>query len=355
MLDTSIQVKTDHFDGPLGLLLLLVQKEEMDIRNFDLTAITQQYLGYLAQMRELNFDVAGDYLYLAATLLLLKSKTAISEEETQNLINQMEGSGELNITSQSELIRRLEELQHFQKMGEKLWGLPKKGHEVFVKPKINRKEITNSILAPIELDKLTLAMMDFLFKQKRKYQVVRRDRLSIKEKLAFMKSHLKVGTQTTLDDLLSIHGEEGIDNIVITFISLLEMARLKRLEIFQNEDRSTVYVNVVKTLEDFDVDSANGFEDENEPSPEEKKADAELEAAILESGDETAFEANESEEISEETEEMEDDYDPDYDADQVEELAASEEEQTETQNIEHTQSTDEGLKNLQTEAPKLIQ
>ena len=120
MLDTSIQVKTDHFDGPLGLLLLLVQKEEMDIRDFDLTSITKQYLGYLAQMRELNFDVAGDYLYLAATLLLLKSKSAISEEENQNLISQMEGSGELNITSQSELIRRLEELQHFQRMGEKL-------------------------------------------------------------------------------------------------------------------------------------------------------------------------------------------------------------------------------------------
>lgn len=318
MLDTSIQVKTDHFDGPLGLLLLLVQKEEMDIRDFDLTSITQQYLGYLAQMRELNFDVAGDYLYLAATLLLLKSKTAISEEENQDLINQMDGSGELNITSQSELIRRLEELQHFQKMGEKLWGLPKKGHEIFVKPKINRKEITNSILTPIELDKLTMAMMEFLFKQKRKYQVVRRDRLSIKEKLAFLKGHLEVGKQTTLEDLLGVHGEEGIDNIVITFISLLEMARLKKLEIFQNEDRSTVYVNVVKPLDDFNVDAANGFDDENESSPEEKQADAELEAAIVESAE------------AEETEQ-----------------------ETKTENIEHTQDPNE-MKNLMTDTPDLI-
>ncbi|MCO4794503.1 MAG: segregation/condensation protein A [Bacteriovoracaceae bacterium] len=317
MLDTSIQVKTDNFDGPLGLLLLLVQKEEMDIRDFDLTNITKQYLGYLAQMRELNFDVAGDYLYLAATLLLLKSKNAISEEENQDLINQMDGSGELNITSQSELIRRLEELQHFQKMGEKLWGLPKKGHEVFVKPKINRKEITNSILTPIELDKLTMAMMEFLFKQKRKYQIVRRDRLSIKEKLAFLKGHLEVGTQTTLDDLLDVHGDEGIDNVVITFISLLEMARLKRLEIFQNDDRSTVYVKVKESMDDFDVASADGFEDENEPSAEEKKADAELEQSILASQE-------------------------------------NEEELGQTENIEHTQNSEE-LKNLQTETPDLIQ
>lgn len=287
MLDTSIQVKTDHFDGPLGLLLLLVQKEEMDVRDFDLTDITKQYLNYLAQMRELNFDVAGDYLYLAATLLLLKSKNAITEEDSKLLNEQVDGSGELNITSQSELIRRLEELQHFQKMGEKLWAVPKKGHEVFVKPKINRKEITNSILTPIELDKLTLAMMEFLFKQKRKYQVVRRDRLSIKEKLAFLKNYLKLGVQTTLEELVEVHGDDGIDNIVITFISLLEMARLKRLEIFQNEDRSTVYVKVVNTLEDFDVDAANGFEEEGAESPEDVKIDEELERSILESQENT--------------------------------------------------------------------
>ena len=72
MLDTTIQVKTDHFDGPLALLLLLIEKEEMNIRELDLTKITKQYLDYLSQMRDLNFDVAGDYLFLAATLLLLK-------------------------------------------------------------------------------------------------------------------------------------------------------------------------------------------------------------------------------------------------------------------------------------------
>ena len=127
MLDTTIQVKTDHFDGPLGLLLLLVQKEEMNIRDLELTTITKQYLTYLSQMRDLNFDVAGDYLYLAATLLLLKSKTCITEEELNNLQAGNQISDELNITSQAELIKRLEELQHFQRMGEKLWPFPRKG------------------------------------------------------------------------------------------------------------------------------------------------------------------------------------------------------------------------------------
>ena len=271
MLDTTIQIKTDYFDGPLGLLLLLVQKEEMDIRQFDLTKITQQYLGYLAQMKDLNFDVAGDYLYLAATLLLLKSKSAITDEEASRLREGIEG-GELHITSEAELIRRLEELKHFQKMGEVLWSLPKKGHDIFVKPKINRKAIVDSILVPMEIEKLTSAMMDFIIKEKRKYTVVRRDRLSIKEKLSFLKSFLKEGVKTDLDHLVDQDGGKNIDNVVITFISLLELARLKRLTVFQNEDKGKVYVQVTKSLSDFDVESANGFEEEegnNTPSEEE--------------------------------------------------------------------------------------
>jgi segregation and condensation protein A len=286
MLDTTIQVKTDHFDGPLGLLLLLIEKEEMNIRELDLTKITKQYLDYLAQMRDLNFDVAGDYLFLAATLLLFKSKVCITEEEAIKLGDEF-GSEGLNITSQSELIRRLEELQLYQKMSKKLWELPKKGHEIFVKPKIDRKAIVNSILTPMDLNSFTMAMVDFLFRQRRKYTVVKRDRLSIKEKLQFLKTNLKLGEQTTFDTLLeqdakSEEDKSSIDNIVITFISLLELARLKRIAVFQNEDRSTIYVNCVRSLEDFDVEQANGFEDEA-PTPPPAEGDVlEVKAATEE-------------------------------------------------------------------------
>jgi segregation and condensation protein A len=157
-------------------------------------------------------------------------------------------------------------------MSKRIWDLEKKGHEIFVKPKVDRKAIVNSILTPMDLNSLTLTMVDFLFRQRRKYTVVKRDRLSIKEKLKFLKENLKIGEQTTFDTLLEQNGkaEEGsdpTDNIVITFISLLELARLKRINVFQNEDRSTIYVNVVRSLEDFDVEQANGFEDETPSAP----------------------------------------------------------------------------------------
>jgi segregation and condensation protein A len=285
MLDTTIKVKTDYFDGPLALLLMLIQKEQMSVKELDLTKITKQYLDYLANMKELNFDIAGDYLYLAATLVLLKSKNCVTEGESSQLQDSLNGSESLNITSHAELVRRLEELQHFQRMGQKLLTLPQKGKEIFVKPKVNRKEIVNSILTPMELEKLTMTMVDFIFRQNRKYTVVRRDRLSIVEKLQFLKSYLQVGQKTNFEELLhkdnskklanpggeiqqseEVSDEESheTDNVVITFISLLELARLRRIEIFQNENFGNIYVDVVKTLDDFDVTQADGFDEESD-------------------------------------------------------------------------------------------
>lgn len=273
MLDTTIQVRTDNFDGPLALLLLLIQKEEMDIKELELTKITGQYLDYLANMKSLDFDVAGDYLFLAATLLLLKSKSAISDPELDLLGNDLTDSSLLEITSQAELIKRLEELKHFQKLGEKLWELPKMGYEIFSKPKINRKALVNSILTPMDLEKLTLSMIDLMRKEKRKYSVIRRDRLSIKEKLIFLKEFLQEGVRVTFQEVVSGHEgheDKGTINVVITFISLLELARLNKISIFQNEANSEIYIEVNKSLDNFDVDLADGFEEEEEENDEVK-------------------------------------------------------------------------------------
>ncbi len=260
MLENNINVRIQNFDGPLGLLLHLIQEEQMSIKDLDITQITGQYLAYLKKMQDLNFDIAGDYLYMAATLLFIKSKFCVEEEEQTKKL--LKGEEDFQITSKSELIRKLEELARFQKLGERLWGLNKKGHEIFTKPKINRKDIINSILTPMELDNLTEVMIDFIKREKRKYTVVRRDRISIKEKLKTLKERLSSGTKTDFEQLLD--KDKSIDDIVITFISLLELARLKKIELFQNESFGNIYVDVVEDLNNFDVETADGFEDEEE-------------------------------------------------------------------------------------------
>ena len=83
MNQNEILVKIDRFDGPLALLLHLIQKEEMRIQDLDVTTITNQYLDYLNKMQDLNFDVAGEYLFMAATLLHIKSQTVADESMLQ--------------------------------------------------------------------------------------------------------------------------------------------------------------------------------------------------------------------------------------------------------------------------------
>jgi segregation and condensation protein A len=263
MTENEILVKVDRFDGPLALLLHLVQKDEIPIKDLELNTITNQYLDYLQKMQDLNFDVAGEYLYMAAALLFLKSEAAADELQDPNMINLTAGDMGLEIQTRGDLIKRLEELERFQRLGQRLWALPKKGHEIFVHPKIDRKAIENSILTPIDLQQLTETMMDLIRRDKKKYAVIKRDRLSIKEKLIHLKTLLKIGETTQFETLLDSN-ETGIIDKVITFISLLELARLKKLQIFQNEDKGSIYIEVKESLDSFDPESANGFDPEGE-------------------------------------------------------------------------------------------
>lgn len=140
--------------------------------------------------------------------------------------------------------------------------MPRRDEHIFIKPKVDRKAIQNSILSPMDLESLTNSMVDMIRREQRKYTVVKRDRLSIKEKLKSLKERLEIGSQTTLMSL--VEEEKGRDDVVITFISLLELARLSKLSIFQNEDRGEIYVDVINKLDDFDVETADGFEPEEE-------------------------------------------------------------------------------------------
>lgn len=263
MLDTNIKVKTENFDGPLGLLLLLIQKEEMDIRRLDISRITGQYLDYLNEMRELNFDVAGEYLYMAATLLLLKSRTCIDEKD--EAFSQLVEDETLKITSRSELVSRLQELQHFQKMGQVLWSLPKRGSEIFTRPKIDRKVIVNSILTPIDLEKLISSMLTLIQREKRKFTVVEMEKISIRDKLQYFTSLLKEGQTVSFDDLLESDEESNLADRIISFISILELARLKKVAIFQNEEEGDLYLNVLESLEGLDIEAFDMAYDYDRP------------------------------------------------------------------------------------------
>ncbi len=277
----DIYVHIDQFDGPLALLLYLVQKEEMDIQNLDLTQITGQYLSYINKMKELNFDVAGEYLYLASILIFLKSEKSVDSDEKQRLLD---AENELNIESREQLIAKLLELEKYQRISQGLWSLPKQGHEIFSRPKLDKKQHFEVLFKEMDMSQLTNLMLDMMKRQKRKVQVISKERLSIKKKLVSLKELLLKGKKYLFKDLIPEKAESKIQEIVMTFISLLELARLRKIEVFQAEDSKEIYIDVVKSMEDFDVNQADGFDAEdaqyNPESNPETLEEAEVTAPV---------------------------------------------------------------------------
>ena len=241
----------------------------MSIRNLDINKITQQYLEYVERMQDLNFDIAGDYLYMAAVLLFLKSQSFVSEEDVQQLVGEEVESDFQHISSEVELIKRLQELKRYQELGQQLWALPRVGHDIYLRPKVDRQAIRNEMVNSMDLQELVNAWISCLRKQKRKYKVVARDQFSIKERLDFLKMYLKLGERADFFGVLKGEvpsADKKRAHMIMTFISLLELARLKKIKIFQNEKYGNIFIDVQESLAGFNVSLANGFESEDERS-----------------------------------------------------------------------------------------
>lgn len=282
MFDKDIYVKTEQFDGPLGLLLLLIQKEEMDIQNFDLTVITKQYLSYLARLKELDFDLAGDFLYMASTLVHLKSESCLKERSAQANPNEEEGEGKdspLEIDNQEELKAKLLELKKTQLKAKFLEQRLKLGVDEFVRPQFNKSNLLPHNIHTMDSQDLVRVMMDHLRRSRRKVHIVGKETVGVKDKIQFLRSYIKENQTYYLHELIEkdpLNETEPLKNIIITFLSLLELARLKKAVIFQNEicdetgvetGYQEVYVTIMESLQNFDIGLVDGFEYVH-PSPE---------------------------------------------------------------------------------------
>ena len=125
-LHAGYSVHLDQFDGPLDLLLHLIRKNELDICDISIAVITRQYLDYIKLMKELNLEVAGDFLVMAATLLQIKSRTLLPVDEPE--------AGEVEEDDpRAELIRRLMEYQQYKEAGMVIGARALLGREVFVR------------------------------------------------------------------------------------------------------------------------------------------------------------------------------------------------------------------------------
>jgi segregation and condensation protein A len=245
--NASYQVNIEEFEGPLDLLLHLIKKNEVDIYNIPIAAITRQYLDYLDLMKDLNLDIAGDFLVMAATLLQIKSKMLLPvtvEEETE----------EEEEDPRAELVRRLLEYQKYKEAAITLGQCELLGRDLFARkfpaPELASHEAEEEP-ADVELFELIGAFQRILAKvSPSTFHEVGADGLSIADRITEVLALLEGEEAVTFDSLFI--GDMTRDGLVITFLAVLELCKLKMIRITQAKDRGAIWIMPVAAEGDGD-------------------------------------------------------------------------------------------------------
>ena len=242
-----------EFEGPLDLLLHLVRKHELDIFNIPISFITARYLETIEQMRALNVDIAGEYLLMAATLAYLKSRELLppdakGEDEPPN----PEEEGE---DPRQALIKRLLEYQRFKEAAQFLASRPVMGRNVFsrgVNPATLLGPEGEAPLAEIPVWELIELLAKTLSKTRRKIaHEVTVERLSLADRINELCERLEQKSEHSFVGLLGeLTKGETIDGlgyqVVLTFMAVLELARLRLLHVSQDVDRGEILIRRVE-------------------------------------------------------------------------------------------------------------
>jgi len=222
-------VKLDIFEGPLDLLLYLIRKNEVDIYDIPIALITEQYLEYLDLMTVLNLDIAGDFLVMAATLAKIKSKMLLPPSVDSE-------EGEEEDDPRAELMEHLLEYQQYKEVADRL-----KNRELLEKDIFTRIQIEEHIP---ELDKNSAVIEASLFDlvDALKKVIERKDlpgnlmevaveKISVREKICEILSTVKKNQQIIFQSLFD--GLSTKYEIVVAFLALLELIRLRAIKVFQ--------------------------------------------------------------------------------------------------------------------------
>ena len=233
-MNTELRVKLASFEGPLDLLLYLIQKEEIDIRDIRIGEITDQYLQALDLMREHNLDVAGDFLLMASTLIYLKSRTLLPNQDELQVQDGEE------ILTQEELMRRLMEHQRYRAMAMDFKQMPLMGQDFFKRPLPDEREKREQLLKEMNLTDLTLAFQQILLRERRPKVRVKTDRMSIAD--AVKKIADRLGSQEITDFQTLFDDSADRNEVVVTFLAILELGRLQQVRVLQHIVYGTIYL-----------------------------------------------------------------------------------------------------------------
>ncbi len=234
----ALQVFLEAFEGPLDLLLYLIRRQNIDILDIPIAEITKQYVQYIELMSELQLELAGEYLVMAAMLAEIKSRMLLPRPEAE------EDDEE---DPRAELVRRLQEYERFKKAAQDISDLPRLERDVHVAQAEAPERKVVQQLPDVTLKELLLAFHDVLKRAEMFSNLhVTREPLSVRQRMSEILSRIKAGTFTGFGDLFD--PEEGRLGVAVTFIAVLELLRESVIEVVQSEAFAPLHVRAASSV-----------------------------------------------------------------------------------------------------------
>jgi segregation and condensation protein A len=237
--EPGITIHLEAFEGPLDLLLHLIKKEEIDIWHIPIARITEQYLEYIQIMKDLNINVAGEWLLMAATLIHIKSRMLVPQppaEEAQNAEEQED--------PRNELVYQLLEHQKFKNAAEMLFTREEVEHAVWHKPPQEVIEDGKEVIA-VSLFDLLHSFHEIVKRfEDQILMEVDHEEITIEQKITELRRHFLV--HDTLLFSTFFKGVASKQHLIVTFLALLEMVRLKEVWLYQKQAFEEIHIAKMK-------------------------------------------------------------------------------------------------------------
>lgn len=240
----ALEVILEAFEGPLDLLLYLIRRQNLNILDIPVAEITRQYVEYIGVMEDLRFDLAAEYLVMAAMLAEIKSRMLLPRPPTE------EG---LEADPRAELVRRLQEYERFKKAAGDIDSLDRLDRDTHVVSAHVPERASIKIPPPVDLREMLLALRDVIKRAELfTHHAIKRETLSVRQRMGEVLSRLSDGKFHPFETMFNV--QEGKLGVVVTFLSILELAKEQLLEIVQEASTAPIYV---KSLAASDNDAAN--------------------------------------------------------------------------------------------------
>ncbi|SFK96996.1 segregation and condensation protein A [Lysobacter sp. cf310] len=238
----ALEVILEAFEGPLDLLLYLIRRQNLDILDIPVADITRQYVQYIQAMHEMRFELAADYLVMAAMLAEIKSRMLLPRAPNEEGIEE---------DPRADLVRRLQEYERFKKAAEDIDALPRQDRDTVPVQAFVPDRASIRLPPPVDLKEMLLALHD-VFKRAELYtqHAIKRDALSVRQRMGELLTRMADGVFHRFESLFTV--EEGRLGVVVTFLGLLTLAKEQLIEIVQEGPLEPIYVKSLALMKDPD-------------------------------------------------------------------------------------------------------